>query len=83
MFGPYASEEHTLSTSRRRPTGHSSTGGPSGVHFLNGYNILAIPVAAGVLYKLGILLGPAAGAALMSLNTVIVAINARRLKMER
>lgn len=50
---------------------------------MNGYNILAIPVAAGVLYKLGILLGPAAGAALMSLNTVIVAINARRLKMER
>ena len=47
-----------------------------------GYNILAIPVAAGVLYKLGILLGPAAGAALMSLSTVIVAINARRLKVE-
>ncbi len=48
-----------------------------------GYNILAIPVAAGVLYKFGILLGPAAGAALMSLSTVIVAINARTLKVER
>ncbi len=48
-----------------------------------GYNILAIPVAAGVLYKFGILLGPAAGAALMSLSTVIVAINARMLKVER
>ncbi len=48
-----------------------------------GYNILAIPVAAGVLYGYGILLGPAAGAALMSLSTVIVAINARLLKVER
>ncbi len=48
-----------------------------------GYNIIAIPVAAGVLYSLGILLGPAAGAALMSLSTVIVAINARFLKVER
>ena len=48
-----------------------------------GYNIIAIPVAAGVLYSWGILLGPAAGAALMSLSTVIVAINARYLKLER
>ena len=48
-----------------------------------GYNIVAIPVAAGVLSGLGILLGPAAGAALMSLSTVIVAINARYLKLER
>ncbi len=48
-----------------------------------GYNIIAIPVAAGVLYSFGILLGPAAGAALMSLSTVIVAINARFLKIER
>jgi Cu2+-exporting ATPase len=48
-----------------------------------GYNILAIPLAAGVLYRYGILLGPAAGAALMSLSTVIVAINARYLKIER
>jgi len=48
-----------------------------------GYNIIAIPVAGGVLYGLGILPGPAAGAALMSLSTVIVAINARYLKLER
>ncbi len=48
-----------------------------------GYNLLAIPVAAGVLYGFGILLGPAAGAALMSLSTVIVAVNARYLKLER
>jgi Cu2+-exporting ATPase len=44
-----------------------------------GYNILAIPLAAGVLAPVGITLGPAAGAALMSLSTVIVAINARFL----
>ncbi len=45
-----------------------------------GYNAFAIPLAAGVLYKLGILLSPAMGAVLMSLSTVIVAINARLLK---
>ena len=48
-----------------------------------GYNALAIPVAAGVLYPIGILLTPAAGAVLMSLSTVIVAINARLLKVRR
>lgn len=46
-----------------------------------GYNAFAIPLAAGVLYGYGILLSPAAGALLMSLSTVIVAINARTLKM--
>jgi len=46
-----------------------------------GYNTLAIPLAAGVLYSSGILLSPAMGAALMSLSTVIVAINARFLKV--
>ncbi|MCH7963891.1 MAG: HAD-IC family P-type ATPase [Bacteroidetes bacterium] len=46
-----------------------------------GYNAIAIPLAAGVLYNADILLSPAAGAALMSLSTVIVAINARLLKM--
>ncbi len=45
-----------------------------------GYNSVAIPLAAGVAYGLGILLTPAIGAALMSLSTVIVAINARLLK---
>ncbi|MCF7890103.1 copper-translocating P-type ATPase [Candidatus Bipolaricaulota bacterium] len=44
-----------------------------------GYNAFAIPLAAGVLYGFGILLSPAMGAALMSLSTVIVAINARLL----
>ena len=46
-----------------------------------GYNIIAIPLAAGVLYSAGILLSPALGAALMSLSTIIVAINARFLKI--
>jgi Cu2+-exporting ATPase len=46
-----------------------------------GYNVFAIPLAAGVLYGYGILLSPAVGAVLMSLSTVIVAINARTLKM--
>lgn len=46
-----------------------------------GYNIVAIPLAAGALYKYGIVLSPAIGAILMSLSTVIVAINARLLKL--
>nr|WP_251130181.1 heavy metal translocating P-type ATPase [Exiguobacterium sp. s141] len=46
-----------------------------------GYNIVAIPLAAGVLAPLGILLSPAVGAVLMSLSTVIVALNARTLKL--
>lgn len=46
-----------------------------------GYNVFAIPLAAGVLYGYGILLSPAMGAVLMSLSTVIVAINAKTLKM--
>jgi Cu2+-exporting ATPase len=45
-----------------------------------GYNVIAIPLAAGILYSYGILLTPAIGAMLMSLSTVIVAINARLLK---
>jgi Cu2+-exporting ATPase len=48
-----------------------------------GYNIFAIPLAAGVLFPLGIILSPAVGAALMSLSTVIVAINARFLRVSR
>ncbi|MFP4573635.1 MAG: copper-translocating P-type ATPase [Desulfobacterales bacterium] len=46
-----------------------------------GYNAFAIPLAGGVLYNCGILLSPAVGAVLMSLSTVIVAINARFLKI--
>lgn len=45
-----------------------------------GYNAIAIPLAAGVLYSWGIVLSPALGAAFMSLSTVIVAINARLLR---
>jgi P-type Cu2+ transporter len=48
-----------------------------------GYNSIAIPLAAGVLFAWGVLLTPALGAALMSVSTVIVAINARLLKMNR
>ncbi|MCS4146255.1 heavy metal translocating P-type ATPase, partial [Salinibacter ruber] len=47
-----------------------------------GYNVVAIPLAAGVLVSVGILLSPAVGAVLMSLSTVIVAINARFLDLE-
>ncbi len=45
-----------------------------------GYNVLAIPLAAGVFYKSGVILSPAAAAVFMSLSTVIVAINARLFK---
>ncbi|WP_234032454.1 copper-translocating P-type ATPase [Lentibacillus cibarius] len=45
-----------------------------------GYNIVAIPLAAGVLAPIGIVLSPAVGAVLMSLSTIIVAINAKLLK---
>ncbi len=45
-----------------------------------GYNIVAIPLAAGVLAPVGILLSPAVGAVLMSLSTVLVAVNAMTLK---
>jgi P-type Cu2+ transporter len=45
-----------------------------------GYNAFAIPLAAGVAYSCGLLLSPAMGAALMSLSTVIVAINAKLLE---
>lgn len=45
-----------------------------------GYNILAIPLAAGVLYQWNIMLSPAIGAVLMSLSTIVVAINAQLLK---
>ena len=51
-----------------------------------GYNVVALPLAAGVLAPVGILLSPAIGALLMSLSTVIVAINAqllRRLRLAR
>jgi len=48
-----------------------------------GYNVVAIPLAAGVLQKWGIVLSPAVGAVLMSLSTIIVAINAQLLRRAR
>ncbi|WP_286944905.1 copper-translocating P-type ATPase [Acetobacterium sp. UBA5834] len=47
-----------------------------------GYNMIALPLAAGVLYNQGIVINPAVGAALMSLSTIIVAINAKLLKID-
>ncbi len=48
-----------------------------------GYNVIALPLAAGVLYKQGILLSPAAGAVLMTVSTVVVAINAGMLSIKK
>ena len=48
-----------------------------------GYNVVALPLAAGVLYKQGILLSPAAGAVLMTISTIVVAINASKLSVKR
>jgi Cu2+-exporting ATPase len=45
-----------------------------------GYNIIAIPLAAGVLAASGVLLTPAVGALLMSISTIIVAVNAQLLR---
>ena len=45
-----------------------------------GYNVVAIPLAAGVLYSSGILISPAVGAILMSMSTIVVALNAQLLK---
>jgi Cu2+-exporting ATPase len=47
-----------------------------------GYNVIALPLAAGVLYNQGILLSPAAGAVLMSISTIVVSINASMLKIK-
>ena len=47
-----------------------------------GYNIVAVPLAAGVLAFIGLILSPAIGAILMSLSTIIVAINAFTLKLK-
>ena len=48
-----------------------------------GYNVVALPLAAGVLYPIGFTLSPAAGALLMSASTIIVAINAMTLRRVR
>ena len=48
-----------------------------------GYNVIAIPLAAGVLYEIGFVLPPAVGAIVMSVSTIVVAINARLIKYKR
>jgi len=48
-----------------------------------GYNVIALPLAAGVLYKQGILLSPAAGAVLMTVSTIVAAINASMLSVKK
>ncbi|MFH1299740.1 MAG: copper-translocating P-type ATPase [Planctomycetota bacterium] len=48
-----------------------------------GYNVFAIPLAAGVLYAWGVLLSPAVGAGLMAASTVVVAVNARLLRLKK
>lgn len=48
-----------------------------------GYNVIALPLAAGILYNAGIMLSPAMGAVLMSVSTIVVAINAGTLKIKR
>ncbi|MCL5278343.1 MAG: copper-translocating P-type ATPase [Planctomycetes bacterium] len=48
-----------------------------------GYNVVAIPLAAGVLYHYGVVLPPAVGAIVMSLSTIIVAVNARRISYRK
>jgi P-type Cu2+ transporter len=47
-----------------------------------GYNVVAIPLAVGVLYGIGVVLSPAIGAAVMAASTVIVAINAKLLRID-
>jgi len=47
-----------------------------------GYNVIAIPLAAGVLANHGFLITPAIGAAVMSISTIICAVNARLLKID-
>lgn len=47
-----------------------------------GYNVVAIPLAAGALYAWGVLLSPALGAVLMAASTAIMAVNARLLKLK-
>jgi len=47
----------------------------------SGYNVIVIPLAAGIFYNMGILLSPAVGVILMSLSAVTVALNAKLLKL--
>ena len=47
----------------------------------SGYNVIVIPLAAGIFYNMGILLSPAVGAILISLSAVTVALSAKLLKL--
>lgn len=53
------------------------------IAWATGYNVFAIPLAAGVFYSFGIILSPAVGALVMSLSTVIVAVNAKLIKFKK
>lgn len=53
------------------------------LYWATGYNVIVIPLAAGVLYNQGIIISPAIGALVMSLSTIIVAVNAKLLKRQR
>lgn len=55
---------------------------PQNLFWGAGYNIIAIPLSAGILAPIGITLSPALGAILMSVSTVIVAINAILLSLD-
>jgi P-type Cu2+ transporter len=48
--------------------------------YATAYNVVALPLGAGVLFSIGIMINPAVGAVLMSLSTVVVAINAQLLR---
>jgi len=52
------------------------------LYWATGYNIVVIPLATGVLYNQGIIISPAIGALVMSLSTIIVAINAKLLSVD-
>jgi Cu2+-exporting ATPase len=51
--------------------------------WVTGYNVAAIPVATGVMYPIGVVLPPTGGAVLMSLSTIIVAVNARLISYRK
>ena len=75
----HSGPHHVLHTRRLAHANHRKT--LQNLGWAAGYNIVAIPLAAGVLAWAGIILSPAVGALLMSLSTVIVAINARLMHM--
>jgi hypothetical protein len=85
--GAEAEDEGTRAADEsRRPLLSRYVGHRKMLHNLawaTGYNVFAIPLAAGIAYTVGVLLDPAEGAALMALSTIIVAINARFLRVRK